>query len=179
MPPLKLRPLVMCAAVALSLAFAGRVFAGAAENSALVMPLTGLEAGEVRQCGIRTISGFGADQLILDIALERSGKATDLVVRANAGGPSASGLSDVRLLPRTVPLNAMSGPVRTAQGLERRTPASSEKVTAFIRELMLRGTRAVVVKRERDVAIDVAGPLSASVRAAYLNCAGDLYRPGE
>ncbi len=169
----------MCAAVVLSPAFAGRVHAGAVESSALVMPLSGLEAGEVRQCGIRTISGIGADQLILDIALERSGAATDLVVRVNAGGTSASGLSDVRLVPRTVTLDAMSGPVRTAQGLERRTPASSEKVTAFIHELMLRGTRAVVVTRQRDVAIDVAGPLSASVRAAYLNCAGDLYRPGE
>ena len=145
----------------------------------MVLPLSGLEAGEVRQCGIRAISGEGARQLVIDIALERSGTAADLVVRASAAGTRSSDISDIRLMPHTVALASMSGPARTAEGLERRAPASDEKITAVIHELMLRGTRAVVVIAQRDIAIDVPGPLSASVRAAYLNCAGDLYRPGE
>jgi hypothetical protein len=116
--------------------------------------------------------------MTLEIALERSGAVTDLVVRAGGPGTGRS-ISDIRLVPRTVPLDAMSGPFPTAQGTERRMSAADAKVTAFIQELMLRGTRAVVVTSRRDIAVEVPGPLSASVRAAYLNCAGDLYRPGE
>lgn len=145
----------------------------------MVLPLSGLDAGEVRQCGVRAISGTGADQLIIDIALERFGAAADFVVRASATKAHSADLSDVWLMPRTVALASMSKPARTPDGLERRAPASDEKVTAFIHELMLRGTRIAVVMAQRDVTIDLPGPLSASVRAAYLNCAGDLYRPGE
>lgn len=143
-----------------------------------VLALAGLEAGNVRQCGIRAVSGDGADQVVLEIALERAGAAADLVVRASL--PSArGGVSDVRVTPRGVVLEDIGEPVRTSLGVERRMPASSEKVTAFIHELMLQGTRATVTAAGRELAINIPGPLSASVRASYLNCAGDLYRPGE
>ena len=114
----------------------------------------------------------------MEIALERSGAATELVVRASGPGTAAR-ISDVRVVPRTIRLDAMSGPFPAPHGTERRMSSSSSQVTAFIHELMLRGTHAVVATAQRDIEIEVPGPLSASVRAAYLNCAGDLYRPGE
>ncbi len=176
MPSLKFSRLVLFAAWALAPPCeAARAAPG--EGVVLVLPLSGLDAGEVRQCGIRAISGEGANQLIIDIALERSGVATDLVVRAT--GAANSAIEDVRLETRTVQLEQLLARRATRRGIERRMSASDAKVTAFIHELMLRGTRAVAVIAQRDIAIDVPGPLSASVRAAYLNCAGDLYRPGE
>lgn len=143
-----------------------------------VMALAGLEDGKVRQCGIRAVTGEGADQVVLEIALERSGAAAELVVRAEV--PTArSSVSDVRLSPRSVVLDGIGKPLHTSAGVERRMPAARESVTAFIHELMVQGMRATVTFAKGDVALNIPGPLSASVRASYLNCAGDLYRPGE
>lgn len=178
----------MASALAGALALAGPASAGDAASvsgapaEVLVLPLAGLEDGQVRQCGVRVVAGLEGAELTADIALERRGRFADLALRGsvrNHGGP-ANTLADLRLEPRHAELPDM--PPHDASGgqVERRSAASDPRVTAFIQDLMLAGVVIVATRVDGTLErIAIQGPLSASVRAAYLNCAGDLYRPGE
>lgn len=150
--------------------------------AALVVPLTGLEGGDVRQCGVRALGQAEQPNVSVDISLERLGRGADLVVRAvNLAGGGANVIKDVRVERDGRVLLAGAGPATAVvSGVERRMSAAGEDVTSFLRDLMVQGA-AVVVTRSGGTTqtIDIAGPLPHSVRAAYLNCAGDLYRPGE
>lgn len=144
--------------------------------------LVGLENGTVRQCGVRVVVSLDDGDLAAEIALERRGRFTDLVVRATLGegGSGARALADFRIEPRTAELPGMP-PHDTSGGLvERRSAAADPRITAVIQELMIAGAVLVATRADgNSERIDIKGPLPASVRAAYLNCAGDLYRPGE
>lgn len=179
-------------ALAGALALAGLACAGEASGvtglpaEVLVLPLAGLEDGQVRQCGVRVVAGLAGAELTADIALERRGRFADLAVRgsvrnhAGTGRAEPSALADLRLEPRNAELPDMPPHDTSGGQVERRSAASDPRVTAFIQDLMLAGVVIVITRADgTSERIPIQGPLSASVRAAYLNCAGDLYRPGE
>jgi hypothetical protein len=148
---------------------------------ATVEPVVQLEGTEIRACGIQANFGAMTDRLTVTFQLERRDSSAEFSVEALlADGNNA--LSSMRIFQQsTLPLVfATSAPTQMG-GWLLRMPANNGVVTQFIQELMLQGTRIEVTASDRTEPhhFKIDGPLTQSVRAAYLNCAGDLYRPGE
>ncbi len=91
------------------------------------------------------------------------------------------------IAPRTITLQTASHDTRALTGIEREPgciafagPLPGDEGAGLVRELMVSGgTVELASDGEPPRRLSVPGPLPQLVRASYLNCAGDLYRPGE
>lgn len=148
-------------------------------------PIVGLRDGKIAQCGARLIFDRGREVLLIEVDLTRQDGGARLGLRAVARQPSgaAAGLEKLEAATASVSsaeLFAAPAPSADAATLIYERDASDPRVTTFIQELMVSGARFRLLRSD-GVAfdLDTTGPLPQSTRAAYLNCAGDLYRPAE
>jgi hypothetical protein len=139
-----------------------------------VEPLVGLQNGDVRQCGLKAKFVAETDRpLTLEIALERGQGGSIVAVRVIGAPPAATvAIATQDPLPKFAAAHS-----DTAVALQ--APADSPEATDFLRRAMIAGVRVDMGYQGLQQRLEINGPVPQSVRAAYLNCAGDLYRPGE
>lgn len=109
----------------------------------------------------------------------REGDNTAFAVRARPGS-TGEAIKSVRLATASRDTAALFPPSRNlGNGLvETRTVLEGFTGSSFAQELMVMGGRFEIVTTAGDtIAYDLPRPMPHRVRQAYLNCAGDLFRP--
>jgi hypothetical protein len=156
----------------------------AASPARSVEPLVLIDGERIVVCGAAATFDVGGGTASLSVALERKEQGADLVVRGRWREADGKPLLIERLTLATASTKASEVVSRRAAEpdgtLALSGPAASPSVTILIQEFMVSGARATFESAGREpLAFIIPGPLPQSTRAAYLNCAGDLYRPGE
>lgn len=144
-----------------------------------VEPVVLLKNGNIRACGVRATFHSGEAPRTFELLVRRSGDNTLLELRANCGDHSGRPGRPV-LQTRTINTDdLLKGNVGLSQGRSvLSAPASNDKVAVLIQEYMIGGGKLQCLEAT-DAGFTVNGPLPNQTRAAYLNCAGDLFRPEE
>jgi hypothetical protein len=144
-----------------------------------VAPLTLLEDGTVAGCGLTASLHSRETQAVGEVVAFREGDATAFAVRARTV-PSSPEITGVRLITATHDTAADFPKARmiTDGMIETRTVMEGFSGSSFAQSLMVTGGRFEVTFRGgQTLAYDLPRPMPHSVRQAYLNCAGDLFRP--
>ena len=144
-----------------------------------VEPVTLLNDGAVAGCGLTTFGRVGSTSATAEFIAFRDGDRTAFAIRArpdaNGGTPKAIRLTTTshdtaHLFP---PSGIINGGI-----LETRTVLDGFLGSSFAQELMVMGGRFEIVTTAGEIiAFDLPRPMPHRVRQAYLNCAGDLFRP--
>ena len=147
----------------------------AADNGANVEPLTLLENGKVAGCGVMSSSAMAIGEVIAF----REGNDTAFAIRARST-PGSSAVTSVRFATASHD-SANLFPASAAIGdgiVEARSVLEGFTGPSFAQELMVMGGRFEITTVDgRTIAYDLPRPMPHRVRQAYLNCAGDLFRP--
>ena len=144
-----------------------------------VAPLTLLEDGEVAGCGLTSSLRFPETLAVGEVFAFREGDATAFAVRARTVPVSAE-ITGVRLITATHDTAADFPKVRTIAGgmIETRSVLEGFAGSSFAQSLMVTGGRfELTLSGGQTVAYELPRPMPHAVRQAYLNCAGDLFRP--
>ena len=167
--------------------------AAAAENALpetvvepAVEPLVLMKAGDIEACGLALTFIAGGETIATQFLLRKDDKAelgTQFVLSALWPKPDAGGFRTVTALSLTAggasTGTAFGAPVARSNGVFEATgtlPATSSDL--MMRDLMIGG--AVIDLHDQSGerrALAISGPMSQSIRAIYLNCAGDMFRP--
>lgn len=150
-----------------------------ADPQVAVAPLTLLENGEVAGCGLTSTAHTPEAKAIGEVVAFRDGNATAFAVRARPDASSAR-IVGVRLITATHDTASDFPPIRTLDGglIETRAVLVGFDGSRFAQALMVTGGRFEITLNDGSaLAYDLPRPMPHSVRQAYLNCAGDLFRP--
>jgi len=151
-----------------------------AEPLVTVEPVTLLENGEIAGCGLTsTVAGRTASAIGEMIAF-RDGDRTAFAVRARPSTANGQAIKSVRLATASHDTAALFPPSKTlGDGIvESRRVLEGFSGSSFAQELMVMGGRfEIVTTAGETIAYDLPRPMPHRVRQAYLNCAGDLFRP--
>ncbi|MBS0250262.1 MAG: hypothetical protein JSR78_04275 [Proteobacteria bacterium] len=130
--------------------------------------------GEIRSCGVRTIFvDYGAE---LDVKLSRSDRAARLTVRGRVEGRRISSLSIDTASVKDGDLFGTSNALEDGS-IEREADPNQAGATALIQQFFLSGASIQLHFPDGEtLRLQLDGTSPNSVRQAYLNCAGDLFR---
>lgn len=137
-------------------------------------PLVKLASDALAACGFKAtfVSDPNAAQ-VLEVVLERNSSNPFVAVRVEGAAEGAK----LRVLrPKQIAAFRLQ---RSLGTVVLSAPANDPDATEFIRQTMTFGIDVEVSTSSAAEILKVQGPVPPSIRAAYLNCAGDLYRPGE
>ena len=159
--------------------FAWPAQAAAPNRSSVVEPVVLLKNGNIRACGVRATFPDGETPRTFELLVRRSGNDTLLELRANCG-VDAGRPGRPLLQTRTInTADLLRGDVGLSQGVSvLSAPATSDEVAILIQEYMIGGGTMRCLEPAAE-GFTLGGPLPNQTRAAYLNCAGDLFRPEE
>ncbi|OYW54627.1 MAG: hypothetical protein B7Y80_06195 [Hyphomicrobium sp. 32-62-53] len=150
-----------------------------AEPLVTVDPVTLLENGEIAGCGLTSTVTSGKASAIGEMIAFRDGDRTAFAVRARPNA-SSDAIKSVRLATASHDTAVLFPPSKLlGDGLvETRTVLEGFAGSSFAQELMVMGGRfEFVTTNGNTIAYDLPRPMPHRVRQAYLNCAGDLFRP--
>ena len=165
--------------LALAVGLVARPLAAIAEATVSVEPVTLLENGQIAGCGLSSKANDKGRSVFADVIAFREGDRTAFAVRARPA-ENATGISAVRLSTASHDTAKLFPPVRNLpEGLvEVRTVLEGFTGSSFAQELMVMGGRFEVTMTDgATLAFDLPRPMPHRIRQAYLNCAGDLFRP--
>ncbi len=154
------------------------VAAANAEPAVTVEPVTLLKNGEIAGCGL-TSSNNEAASVIGDVIAFRDGDRTAFAVRARPGAAGGA-IKSVRLATASHDTATLFPPSKPLSGglVETRAILDGFTGSSFAQELMVMGGRFEIMTAAGDtITYDLPRPMPHRVRQAYLNCAGDLFRP--
>ncbi len=146
------------------------------------------EAGAIKACGVRAVFKATGEEKRFELLVRREGNATILALRGpcNRLVNSPEGGFEIPTLDTA---NYGSTDVmqekrfQSIEGLnELSAPATDDNIALLIQELMIGGGTFACRfegKERAEQSYRLSGPLPNQVRAAYLNCSGDLFRPEE
>lgn len=149
-----------------------------AEPSVTVEPVTLLQDGEIAGCGL-TSSDNGPASAIGEVIAFRDGDQTAFAVRARPGAAGGA-IKSVRLATASHDTGTLFPPSKPLENglVETRAVLEGFTGSSFAQELMVMGGRFEIVTAAGDtIAYDLPRPMPHRIRQAYLNCAGDLFRP--
>lgn len=152
---------------------------GHAGADVAVSPLTLLENGNVAGCGLSSTVRTPQNTAIADVIAFRDGNATAFAVRARTQSDTPQAVG-VRLITATHDTASDFPSVRPIDGglVETRTVLEGFDGSSFAQALMVTGGRfEITLSGGMTLAYDLPRPMPHGVRQAYLNCAGDLFRP--
>ncbi len=177
---------VLAVVLAQGLASVAAVAASAAFVSSA--PLVLMNGESVAACGVRLMVSLDETSLAVDLLLakEAGDGKPKAVLRAGYEPAELRSLPVTRLSLATTSVATSDIFVMPGRHDEwarfiQEADASDLRISPLIQELMVGGARLEIAREfllEPDT-VTVPGPLPQGVRAAYLNCAGDLYRPDE
>ena len=150
-----------------------------ADTQVSVSPLTLLEDGKVAGCGLSSSARTAETTAIGEVIAFREGDVTAFAVRARTA-PEAGPVTAVRLTTASHDTAAVFPKPHLLPGgiLETRKVLEGFSGSSFAQELMVMGGRfEVIFGNGQSFAYDLPRPMPHAVRQAYLNCAGDLFRP--
>lgn len=145
-------------------------------------PVALFDGSELVACGVRFSGEAEGMAFEAELVLQKRATATSFRVVARWSGDEMPkpGIVDVRLdtvtqstVDRLAPVAAPPSWDYAAEG-----EIAGLDGALLVRELMVSGVRISLRTSPREQRVsEVPGPLPQLVRAAYLNCAGDLFRP--
>ncbi len=150
-----------------------------AEPTVTVEPLTLLENGEIAGCGLASTATIGATKAVGEVIAFRQGDRTAFAVRSRPNANSAA-IKSVRLVTASHDTAQLFPPAQplTDGIVETRAVLEGFTGSSFAQELMVMGGRFELTAEDgTTLAYDLPRPMPHRVRQAYLNCAGDLFRP--
>ncbi len=147
-----------------------------------VEPVTLLDAGKIAGCGLKATARADDATTIGEVIAFRSGDVTVFSVRARAvdGAGNAMRPSHIRLTTASHDTRTLfPAPRPHSDGqIETRAHLAGFTGSSFAQELMVMGGRFEVRREDQStLTFDLPLPMPHTVRQAYLNCAGDLFRP--
>lgn len=154
-----------------------------AEREVSVEPVTLMAEGQIAGCGFSSAQSHPEGIVIGEVLALREGDGTVFSIRARTDGPRDGGepaFVEVRLTTASHDTAVLFPPPAVAAGgiLETRAPLEGFTGSSFVQELMVTGGRFEMRRADgRIMAYDLPRPMPHGVRQAYLNCAGDLFRP--
>lgn len=147
-----------------------------------VEPLTLFQDQQIAGCGFRASIPVDGQTVTASVTAYRDGLETVFAVSAH--WPDTSGapltLDTLRLVTSSHDTTKdFPKPAAVASGLfEMRARLEGFSGASFVQGMMVGGgTFEVAAKGGRTVSIALPSPMPQNIRAAYLNCAGDLFRP--
>lgn len=165
---------------ALVLALAVLPASGAtADPAVIVEPVTLLERGEIAGCGLTSTFTGGIGSAIGEVIAFRDGDRTAFAVRARPGSIGGA-IKSVRLVTASHDTAALFPPSKSIENglVETRTVLEGFTGSSFAQEVMVMGGRfEIITATGQTLTYDLPRPMPHRVRQAYLNCAGDLFRP--
>ena len=173
-----MRPLPWHLAILLA-AFALNISDGHAVPSVMVEPVTLLENGEIAGCGFVSSATVDGAAAIGEVIAFREGDVTAFAVRARPGGNTAP-ITTVRLTTASHDTAKLFPPATSLPhgAVETRAVLEGFTGSSFAQELMVMGGRFEVIATDgKTITYDLPRPMPHGIRQAYLNCAGDLFRP--
>jgi hypothetical protein len=154
-----------------------------AEREVRVEPVTLMAEGQIAGCGFSSTQSHPEGTVIGEVLALREGDGTVFSIRARTDGRRDGGepaFAGVRLTTASHDTGVLFPPpaVTTGAILETRAPLEGFTGSSFVQELMVTGGRFEMRRADgRIMAYDLPRPMPHGVRQAYLNCAGDLFRP--
>jgi hypothetical protein len=155
---------------------------GAVEPRSVVLePIVRIAGGAILACGIAIVTGIDGT-LTASLRLEKAETepvfALEATWRDERG--KARSLSGIVIETGTETTAKLLPPARPSQdGVKATGPIPGLPGSELMRSLLVSGGTLTVVSPENGTtAIAIPGPAPQQVRASYLNCAGDLERPG-
>lgn len=171
---MRLAALAMCTLLLVPILPAG------AQTALLPEPIVLLDGRSIAACGVRVPGDVRGAPVVLEVMLARTKAGGDIVARLSASGGRTSDSFRLTTASQRSEQIFVGAPARDGGSIELRTSAASAAVTLLIQELMVSGAiLEVTLEGGETGSIQIPGPMPQSVRAGYLNCAGDLFRPGE
>jgi hypothetical protein len=147
-----------------------------------VEPSVLMRDGTLEGCGFVAHFETAGQSVRIDLNTLRRGGGTVFLLggRWMATGGAVEPLADIALASGRLDTRATFGPVTETGDGGIATEGALDQVTGalFIQSVMVGGARIELKARSgQRLDLEIAGPVSQSVRASYLNCSGDLYRP--
>jgi hypothetical protein len=153
-----------------------------ADGEVRVEPVTLMAEGRIAGCGLASAHADTDGTVIGEVLAFREGARTVFSIRArtadlSAGQPAFAGVRLTTASHDTAVL--FPAPTVSAEGIvETRAALEGFAGSSFAQELMVMGGRFEMRRPDgRVIAYDLPRPIPHGVRQAYLNCAGDLFRP--
>lgn len=147
-------------------------------------PVVLLDNRDVAGCGFEARYEAGQESVKIGVLLMKENAATVFEISgtwiSESGAPRS--IDDFSLRSTGLDTRTLFPPLQqTADGrASTRKSLPGFEGTEFIRNLMVGGaTITLMSKAGARLDLTLPGPLSQSIRASYLNCAGDLIRPAE
>jgi len=150
-----------------------------AQPTVTVEPVTLLKNGNIAGCGLTSTVMDDAVSAIGEVIAFRDGDHTAFAIRARPGTTGAA-IQSVRLATASHDTRRLFPPPKLlTNGLvETRAVLEGFTGSSFAQELMVIGGRfELITTAGETIAYDLPRPMPHRVRQAYLNCAGDLFRP--
>lgn len=161
--------------------------AAAGDSAERVEPVVLIDdQGTINACGVRAVAGEGHAATVFELLVRRAGDAAILAVRGRCGSVGDNGADGASPAPNLATsggdsISLMQDAELTGLGggiSELAAPATDDGIAMMIQRLMIGGGKfSCSPAGPGSVALVIPGPLPNQVRAAYLNCAGDLFRP--
>jgi hypothetical protein len=137
-------------------------------------PIVEMQGNTIIACGAR--AHFEPSQAEISLALRKEKDRPRLMLSARLHGER---LNSMDVNTGSTAGSDIFGPSTTLPdgGVERVAEPNSDKATEFLREYFVSGADFRLKTAEgKTISLERAGPAPNSVRAAYLNCAGDFFR---
>lgn len=169
-------PNMLCAVLVLSWLSAAIADANP-HKSAVMQPIMDMSGGNIKACGIGFDLEFGKHKFSLLLINEAATNETQTKLIANSNPPSKIVKAELRTDTSTTLTHLNSVITKSDhQRVVGGTMSPGENARLF-QAILVRGAE---IRLETDIGKltwTVQGPASQSVRAMYLMCSGDLYRP--
>ena len=139
-----------------------------------ISPIIEMQGDNIIACGQRV--RFEPSHVQIDLALRKEDAQPLLSIIAHQDGERLAGLA---LKTATISASDILGReiILPDGGVKRVAAPTSDKATVFLREYFVSGFELGLRASDgKTIKLQLDGPSPNSVRAAYLNCAGDFFR---
>ncbi|MDX2259789.1 MAG: hypothetical protein NW205_12860 [Hyphomicrobiaceae bacterium] len=153
-----------------------------AARASRVEPSVLMRDGTLEGCGLVAHFETEGQRVRIDLNTLRRGGGTVFLLAgqwATSSGASEP-IADLALASSRLDTRSAFGPASTTAdgGISMEGALDQVAGALFIQSVMVGGARIELLARNgARLHLEIAGPLPQSVRASYLNCSGDLYRP--
>lgn len=148
-----------------------------------LVPVIELSGQDIALCGVRGTVTLPEGRVAIEVAIRKldgPAEGTEFRVSAKLVGKVGNGPAGLSVRTATSGTTAdFAAQPDYPGGVTLTGQLPPTEGAMFMQQLMVSGARAMLTYKgsAKPVEVTIPGPAPQSVRAAYLNCAGDLFRP--